>query len=146
MTERARFTPRVLLREGDAGGAAAIVECTVPPRWPGPPLHHHAFSEAFYVLDGELVFQLGDELRIGTPGSFAFAGGGGVHTLANLSDFPARYLLTITPAGFERYFDRLAAEAAGIEPPAGAGQPYPETTVVGSSIPQDTDLRIARRL
>ena len=145
MTEHNQFVPRVLLREGDAGGAA-IVECTAPPRWPGPPLHHHPFAEAFYVLDGQLVFQLADELRIGTPGSFAFARGGDVHTLANLSDAPARYLLTITPAGFERYFDRLAAEAAGIDPPPSASRSYPETTVVGSCIPQDTDLRIAQPL
>ena len=44
------------------------------------------------------------------------------HTLANLGDAPARYLLLCTPAGFERYFARLAAEAAGEDPPrVGAG-------------------------
>lgn len=33
------------------------------------------------------------------------------------------------PAGFERYFARMAAD-----PPAWAAQPYPETTVVGPRI------------
>ena len=28
--------------------------------WAGPPLHHHDFDEAFYVLEGELVFQVED--------------------------------------------------------------------------------------
>ena len=135
-----RFLPHVLLREADTGGAAAIVMCSAPPRWPGPPLHHHAFDEAFYVLEGELVFQFGDELRLGRRGSFAFAPRDAVHTLANLGDLPARYLLTITPAGFERYFDRMAADAAGIEPPPSAQAPYPETIVIGGPIPQDTDL------
>ena len=53
------------------------------------------------------------------------------HTLANLGDAPARYLLVCTPAGFERYFDRIAAQQAGVEPPPEGLKPYPETTVVG---------------
>ena len=47
---------------------------------------------------------------------------------------PARYLLVCTPAGFERYFDRIAAEQAGIEPPPSALGPIPETIVVGDQI------------
>ena len=61
--------------------------------WGGPPLHRHDFDEAFYVLDGELTFQLDDELWSATRGGFAFARGGRAHTLANLGDEPARYLL-----------------------------------------------------
>jgi quercetin dioxygenase-like cupin family protein len=123
-----------VLREEDTDGAVAIVEIALPPRWAGPPLHHHAFAEAFYVLDGELTFQLGDERRTAAPGDAVFVRGGDVHTLANLADAPARYVLVITPAGFERYFDLKAAEAAGVEPPASALQPYPETIVVGPQI------------
>lgn len=141
-----RFLPRVVLRGAESGGALAVVDITAPPRWAGPPLHHHAFDEAFYVLGGELTFQLADELRIGGPGSFAFARGGDVHTLANLTDAPARYLLVITPAGFEAYFDRLAAEAAGVDPPDSARQPYPETIVVGPTIAPDASLAAARPL
>jgi quercetin dioxygenase-like cupin family protein len=134
MSEHRFFVPRVLLDGRRSGGAVAVVEVAVPPRWEGPPLHHHAFDEAFYVLDGELTFQLGDELRTGTAGDFAFARGGVDHTLANFADAPARYLVVITPAGFERYFERAAAEAAGVEPPAWAREASPETTVVGSRI------------
>jgi hypothetical protein len=63
-----------------------------------------------------------------------FAPRGSHHTLANLSVAQARYLLVCTPAGFERYFDRMAAEAAGVDPPPEAMKPYPETTVVGPRI------------
>src|SRR3954449_7666468 len=114
----ADFSATVLLRSEQSDDRVGIVEITVPAGWPGPPLHHHAFDEAFYVLDGELTFQLGDELRTATPGELVFAPRDAHHTLANLSAAPARYLLVCTPAGFERYFDRLAAEAAGPEPPA----------------------------
>jgi quercetin dioxygenase-like cupin family protein len=138
MTEHKAFEPRVLLRSEDSGGEVAIVEVLVPPRWAGPPLHRHDFDEAFYVLDGELTFQLGNELLTATAGQFAYARGGRVHTLANLSDDPARYLLIITPAGFERYFDRVAAENAGIEPPLSALGPIPEVSTVGPQISAST--------
>jgi quercetin dioxygenase-like cupin family protein len=138
MTEHKAFEPRVLLRSEDSGGKVAIVEVLVPPRWAGPPLHRHAFDEAFYVLDGRLTFQVGDELLTATEGQFAYARGGRNHTLANLRDDPARYLLTITPAGFERYFDRVAAENAGIEPPPSALGPIPEVRTVGPQISATT--------
>jgi hypothetical protein len=52
------------------------------------------------------------------------------HTYANLSGNEARVRLLCTPAGFERYFDRLAAEDTGLEPPKPSG-PIPEARVVG---------------
>jgi quercetin dioxygenase-like cupin family protein len=135
MSEHSSFGPKVLLRSEESAGAVGVVESRVPPGFGGPPLHHHAFDEGFYVLEGELTFQLGDELRKATPGDLVFAPADAVHTFANLSDAPARYLIVITPGGFERYFARRAAKNAGVEPPAWALQPYPETTVVGPRIP-----------
>jgi quercetin dioxygenase-like cupin family protein len=42
-------------------GAVAIVELSPDPGFAGPPLHRHDFDEAFYVIEGELAFQLGQE-------------------------------------------------------------------------------------
>lgn len=56
------------------------------------------------------------------------------HTLANLRGAPARYVLICVPGGFERYFDRLAAEYGGVELPPEAAKPYPETIVVAPRI------------
>ena len=112
--------PTVLLRSEQTAGEVAVIEIAVPAGWPGPPLHHHAFDEAFLVLEGELTFELAGERRTGGPGALAFAPGGVHHALANHGDVPARYLLICTPGGFERYFD-------------GSG-PYPETTVVGGPV------------
>jgi hypothetical protein len=71
-----------------------------------------------------------------TKGSneLAFAPRNVAHALANHNDAPARYLLTCTPAGFERHWARIAAEAAGVEPPEWAQQAIPEVTVVGPPI------------
>jgi quercetin dioxygenase-like cupin family protein len=140
------FEPRVLLRSEESGSEVGVVENRVPPHWQGPPLHRHDFDEAFYVLDGELTFQLGEELWTATRGQFAFARGGVDHTLANLSDRPGRYLVVITPGGFERYFDRVAAENAGTEPPASALLATPEVSRVGPQIGERDDLGAARSL
>lgn len=116
------FDATVLLRTEQTAGAVSAVALTIPAGWAGPPLHHHAFDEAFYVLEGEVTFQLGDELVTAGPNTGAFAPADSLHTLANLSAERSRYLLLCTPAGFERRFD---ADPAG---------PVPETIVVGSSI------------
>ncbi len=116
------FDADILLRGEETAGAVSAIALTVPAGWSGPPLHRHAFDEAFYVLEGELTFQLGEELVVAGPNTGVFAPGDGVHALANRSDAPARYLLLCTPAGFERRFE---AEPA---------TPPPETIVVGGTI------------
>jgi mannose-6-phosphate isomerase-like protein (cupin superfamily) len=124
----------VLLRSEQSNRAFAQVRVTVPAGWPGPPLHHHDFDETFYVLEGELTIQLDDDVTSARPGQCVFAERGRHHTLANLGGAPARYLLTCTPGGFERYFDRLQAELTGRPAPPEASGPFPETFVVGPQI------------
>jgi quercetin dioxygenase-like cupin family protein len=98
--------PKVLLRSEESDGQVAIVELGGGGR---PPLHRHDFDEAFYVLEGELTFRLEEDVFTRRAGELAFAPRGVPHTYANLSGKPARALLVITPAGFERYFDQIAA-------------------------------------
>ena len=128
------FETQIHLRSAQSNRAVSVVELAASPEFAGPPLHHHDFDEAFYVLEGELTFQLGDELRTAGAGELVFAPRGSHHTLANLSGAPARYLVVCTPAGFENRFARTAAERAGLDPPDWALEPYPETTFVGPRI------------
>jgi quercetin dioxygenase-like cupin family protein len=120
----------ILLRSEESADAISIIEITLPAGWDGPPLHHHAFDEAFYVLAGELTFQLGDTLATRGPGTLTFAPRDSIHTLANLSGEPARYLLICTPGGFERRFDPAHSG------PIASGKPYLEVHVVGPTIPE----------
>jgi mannose-6-phosphate isomerase-like protein (cupin superfamily) len=95
-----------------------VIESTMAAAAKGPPLHTHAFNETFYVLEGELTFQLGDELTLVGAGGVAFAPRGTPHTLANRSEAPARFLIVYTAAVFEHEFARRAAAFAGTEPQA----------------------------
>jgi mannose-6-phosphate isomerase-like protein (cupin superfamily) len=124
----------VLLRSEETGGAIGAIQNTVQGGWEGPPLHHHAFDELFFVLEGELTFQLGDKRLTRRAGELAFAPRHVPHMFANLSGTPSRTLLVCTPAGFERYFARIAARQRGVEPPEWALEPYPEVTTVGPPI------------
>jgi mannose-6-phosphate isomerase-like protein (cupin superfamily) len=125
---------KVLLRGADSGGRIAVMDNVVPAGAKGPPLHHHAFDEAFYMLEGEATFQLGDDLVTRRGGELVWARRGAYHAFANQSGADIRWLLICAPAGFERYFQRMAAEEAGVDPPPEALEPWPEVTVVGPRI------------
>jgi len=124
----------VLLHSEDTGGHVSLTEIVVPPHSAGPPLHTHDFDEVFYLLEGELIFQVDEALATKRAGELSFAPRNVPHTLANHSDERARYMLVCTPAGFERHWARIAAEAAGTEAPEWALNPIPEVTVVGPPI------------
>ena len=128
------LTTKVLLRSEETGSHVSVTEILVPPHSAGPPLHTHDFDEAFYMLEGELIFQVAEALATKGAGELSFAPRNVAHTLANHTDAPARYLLICTPAGFERHWARFEAEAAGVDPPEWALQPIPEVTVVGPQI------------
>jgi quercetin dioxygenase-like cupin family protein len=115
MPTTANVSTNVLLRSEETGGHVSVTEIAVPPHTAGPPLHTHDFDEAFYMLAGELIFQVEDTLATKAAGELCFALRNVPHTLANHGDAPARYVLICTPAGFERHWARAAAEAAGVE-------------------------------
>ena len=46
-------------------------------------------------------------------------------------------LIICTPAGFERYFQQMAAREAGVEPPPEALEPWPEVVKVGPQIGEE---------
>jgi quercetin dioxygenase-like cupin family protein len=120
----------VLLHGEQTGGRLSVTEITVPPG-AGPPLHRHDFDETFYLLEGELTFQIDEAIAAKGAGELAFVARNVPHALANHGDAPARYVLVCTPPGLERHWARIAAEASGVEPPPWALKPIPEVTVVG---------------
>jgi quercetin dioxygenase-like cupin family protein len=109
----------------DTQGAWTLLEYVAPPHFRGPQLHYHRWSsEAFYILEGSLTFQLGARSVEARPGALVFVPPGAVHTFGNDADVPTRFLVFMAPGGFERYFDELKTlvEAEPSWPPADPGK------------------------
>ena len=115
-------------------GRSVSSTASSPARSDGPFLHAHDFAETFYIVEGELTFQLHDELVTATAGEIVVAPGGAPHTFANHSGADARFAMAITPAGFERHFARIAARRAETEPPDWALGAIPDVERVGPQI------------
>ncbi len=90
------------------GGAMTVVESVVPPG-SGPPRHVHSREdEMFYVISGRFKMAHGEhEMEVG-PGQVIFLPRKEAHTYKNVSNEPARLLVTITPAGFEGFFRKVS--------------------------------------
>ena len=84
------LTTNVLLRSEETRGQVSVTEIVVPPHSVGPPLHTHDFDEAFYMLEGELIFQVEDALSRHGAGEVSFAPRNVPHALANHAHPPAR--------------------------------------------------------
>lgn len=83
------------------------------------PLHvHHREDEAFYVLDGEVSFWVGEERSDAGPGAFVF-GPKDVPHRYEVTSPSARMLMLFSPGGFEGFI-RETADPAGHEPRPGA--------------------------
>ena len=107
---------------GHTGGAFAVLEYEMAPQTPGPPKHiHRRTDEAFYVLEGELIFHVADRAVAAGPGDFVLIPRGVVHTFENAATSVARFLEVTYPADFAGYFEELAALASN------GGRPDPAT-------------------
>jgi mannose-6-phosphate isomerase-like protein (cupin superfamily) len=103
----------------DTGGAYGLWELHAPAAAAGPPPHiHDREDEAFYVLEGELMFQIGERTARATAGTFAFAPRGLVHKFSNPSAKPAKALVIVSPGGFEKALEELAQIAPRGDQPA----------------------------
>ncbi len=75
---------------------------TIQPHRGGPPEHAHTGEDdAFYMLEGELVFTVEDDEVVAGPGTFVLVPPGVRHTFANRGDAVARFVNVHAPAGFD---------------------------------------------
>lgn len=91
------------------GGRYAVIE-EVSPVDSGPPLHLHRHEdEVFYVVEGEIEFQLGDQRFRAKPGSTAFLPKDIPHTFRNVGTTPSKVHVVIIPARLVGFFEDIHA-------------------------------------
>jgi quercetin dioxygenase-like cupin family protein len=107
-----RGEPMAFLVTGKDTTHTSMFDWTIPAGF-ATGLHvHRVQEETFYVLEGECEWQVGDRRIRAAPGTFLFLPRGVPHNITNVSDRPARVLMTVSPPGHEHYFEELARLAA----------------------------------
>ncbi|MCB1524804.1 MAG: cupin domain-containing protein [Rhodoblastus sp.] len=100
--------PLAFLVTGEDTSHTSMFEWTVPAGF-STGLHvHRVQEETFYVLDGECEWRIGGRTIRAAPGAYVFIPPGVPHDIANVSDRPARMIMTVSPPGHEHYFEELA--------------------------------------
>ena len=103
---------RFLATGDDTNGKYAQWEAIVPPGGGPPPHVHSREEEGFYILEGEITFQIGDERVVATAGMFANMPVGTPHSFKNESNRPVKMLISVAPAGLEQMFFEVGVPVA----------------------------------
>jgi mannose-6-phosphate isomerase-like protein (cupin superfamily) len=99
---------RLLATGEDTDGAWSLFEYEADAGFEGPAPHWHEETiEGFYVLEGTVDFEIDDQDRSAGPNEFVLVPPRTVHTFAVDPGEPARFLVQISPGGFEAYFREL---------------------------------------
>lgn len=103
----------------ESGGAATVMEMTMPPGF-GPPPHSHDGGEIVYVIDGTLTYHIGDETVEGGPGSVFSIAPGTLEWFEPTGPEPLHVLVTYLPGGIDAFFTEIGEPALShtIPPPA----------------------------
>jgi quercetin dioxygenase-like cupin family protein len=102
---------KVLTRE--TGGSLFVIEHKNLLKG-GPPVHlHHSQDEWFYVMEGEVLFQIGGERKHLHAGDSILGPRGIPHGFAAAGEKPARMVIAFTPAGKMEAFFREVAVPGG---------------------------------
>jgi quercetin dioxygenase-like cupin family protein len=111
---------RFLATGEDTNGKYALWEALVGPGGGPPPHVHSREEEAFYVIEGEITFQVNDKRAVATKGMFINMPVGTPHSFKNESNKPAKMLISVAPAGLEKMFIEV-----GVPLPEGATTALP---------------------
>jgi quercetin dioxygenase-like cupin family protein len=106
----------------DTGGQFSLFDFfTLPQGGPIPHIHTRE-TEFAYILEGELSYQMHDQVLTATPGTFVYKPQDHLHSFVNLGTTPTRHLEFVIPSGIENLF-------------AAIGQPGPETSPPPPQLP-----------
>jgi len=109
----------ILADSKQTGGRWSMMEQLLP-QGSGPPPHKHTWSdETFYLLDGELTFLIGEDMRTARKGDFIMVPRDTRHGF-RVDSHTARFLNGYTPASMEALVAELGKPALErVLPPKG---------------------------
>jgi quercetin dioxygenase-like cupin family protein len=99
----------IRVRGRDTGGVLSVVECVDLPGGGPPPHIHHREDETFQVIEGEYEFTCGGKTFTARKGATIFAPRGVPHSYRYVGNEPGSLMMTLTPAGFEDFFEEVGA-------------------------------------
>lgn len=112
------------LLSGRASGGALDVSLITQPPGIATPLHVHSLeAEAFYVLEGTLLYRAADQVHELTAGSFIYLPSGVPHAFRITGRAPARFLGLVSPAGLLDLYDEVGLPAGERRLPGADGRP-----------------------
>lgn len=103
------------------GGQLSIIAITEGPNAAGPLHVHHREDEGFWILEGEVTFEVGDATIEANTGDFAF-GPRGIPHRYTVGKNGCRMLFIMTPGGFEGLIREMSVPAATRTLPPGSDQ------------------------
>lgn len=109
---------RFLSTSDTTGGRSTTFEELCPPGVVAPPHVHADEEEAFFVLEGDLVFLLDDEEIEAPPGTYVYIAPGTLHGFRCNSQV-GRVFNTLVPGGFDHGISAngVAAPQVALPPP-----------------------------
>jgi quercetin dioxygenase-like cupin family protein len=99
----------------DLHGSVSMFEGVLPPGITVPPHVHSNEDECTRVLDGELVFRVGDREMTATAGAYVVKPRGVPHAFWNPTSRPARVLEIVAPGTLDVYFRDFAALSGRVD-------------------------------
>jgi quercetin dioxygenase-like cupin family protein len=104
---------RFLCDSRETGGAWSLFEEEIP-HGMGPPPHRHDWDEAYYILDGEIDFEIDGEPVKSKSGDFNYLPRNTVHAFKGASPSPAHVLIFAAPAHASDFFEELNNEVQSL--------------------------------
>jgi len=96
---------RFLITGEQTGGAFFMAEVSVPPGGGPPPHIHSREEETFFLQQGTVTIQVGGQTLHASPGDCVYLPRGIMHSFKNTGNVDAKFLLVVTPAGLENFFE-----------------------------------------
>ncbi|MFI0451450.1 cupin domain-containing protein [Actinomadura sp. 6N118] len=115
----------------ESDGEMVIMQMTIP-EGGGPPPHTHPSAETVYVLDGTILYHIGEETVEGEPGSIFQVPAGVLENFEPTS--LARVLVVYTPgANIDKFFAEVGERAPVRDLPPSAEAPDMERLIAAGA-------------